>query len=917
MKMWRNSALGALGIMAASAVMAIAPTASAAPAAGPATQEAVANFGSCMAAEGKGDLLLLIDESASLKSSDPGGARVTAATHLLDQLSSYGENSGVKVNVAIAGFSDNYAVHSALSELNSGSRPAMGATVEAFRDRQSGQDTDYKMALGGALATLADGGATARGCQAIVWLTDGKLDFTVRDGSKDYAPGISMNSDAGVQQLITSASDSICRDGGVADQVRSSGITTFAIGLANGTAGDADFNLMRGIATGESADGTNCGKILTPSPGAFFLAKNIDDLLFAFDAFSTPGQAPLQQTAGVCGAELCSEGAHRFVLDNSISEVSVLANGGAEGLVATIESPSGQRVPLDNRTGESKLQIGGVDVSYQWKSPTSVTFSLSNAEAAEWPGVWSLVFSDPTGAGKNAVSKSNIHIFGNLFPALRDAEGKTFHTGEKTSLQLGIVDLERKPIDPSKLLGQATMSATLIAPDGTERPVAGPIGKESLAQPVAFDLTGVDPGNAKLRLTLNVTTSDAALPGGGREPGTALAPESIDIPLVIAPPLGYPTLPTMIDFGTVEGAGAFTVTPAITGGGCVWLDSSRPAQVAASPDGIGAIAVSSATANSKESCLTVPEGSSAQLPLEMNLENAANGVVNGTVALSIMPANSTGDVLSVDVPFTAQAQKPLNTSRFWLALVLALILGPGIPLLLLYLSKWLTAKIPAQPLKIQRFEVEVANQTVLRDGVPFELADRDLIEVVRGLSTAARSVSADGVELSTHVGRSPFGAGYATAHVPGKVGASGSLPATDPRTGDARLPLAVHNNWFVAHDPAGPENKATLVLLVAGTAGPEQVQQVVEDARQKLPNVLAQLRANSSASGATGPSDSGSNPFSAGPAGGGQPVQNPFAGPAGMGQPPQAGPPSGGYEPPSGNPFAPPPGNPFEPRNSQ
>lgn len=37
-----------------------------------------------------------------------------------------------------------------------------------------------------------------------------------------------------------------------------------------------------------------------PTPGDFYLAQNIDDLLFAFDAFSSPGQAPLENETGVC-----------------------------------------------------------------------------------------------------------------------------------------------------------------------------------------------------------------------------------------------------------------------------------------------------------------------------------------------------------------------------------------------------------------------------------------------------------------------------------------------------------------------------------------------------------------------------------------------------------------------------------------
>lgn len=57
---------------------------------------------------------------------------------------------------------------------------------------------------------------------------------------------------------------------------------------------------------------------------------------------------------------------------------------------------------------------------------------------------------------------------------------------------------------------------------------------------------------------------------------------------------------------------------------------------------------------------------------------------------------------------------------------------------------------------------------------------------------------------------------YKQFGIAGAAGRSGDRVGATP---DARLPLAVHNSWFVLHDPRGPENAATVVLLVGGDAG--------------------------------------------------------------------------------------------------
>lgn len=822
----------------------LVPSASAQP-----TESAVADFGGCLAAQREGDLLLMIDESGSLQQSDPAAARVQAASYLLEQLNTFGNAAGVSLDVAIAGFSSDFTAHAPWTRLDTASLPELKNEVDAFRSRADGLDTDYWTALDGARRSLTEHAtAGAPACQAIAWFSDGKLDFSTRDDEKPYAPGISLSTDDGVARVVETARESICRPAGIADQVRSSGIATFAVGLANGTAAATDFDLMRAIATGTPAAGQVCGARNQPSPGDFYLAQNIDDLLFAFDAFSSPGQAPLENATGVCSYEVCEQAQHRFVLDDSIGSVSVLGSADTEGLVPTLVAPDGTVLPMTVTTTAAAATVAGVGVDYRWLSDRSVSFTMQkpDGESGEWQGMWALVFVDPDASHVDARSKSNIHISGNLFPAWLGQDVTAIHAGETTSaVQLGIVDSGRQEIDPSELLGSAFLSVSLTDAVGVDHQLASRISKDGIDAPIELNLTDIAPGEATLRLALEVTTADATDEAGEIiAPGTDLAPQFVDVPLTIAPPIGYPTLPNRIDLGTVEGAGTFAREMPIVGPGCVWTDAASPARIDAVPDGVGDATVRVTGAPTADDCVTVAEGATGALPVELIVPEAGNGAFNGSVRLMIAPTGEPDRAMPVDVPFTAELLKPLNPGRFWLFFAIVFALGVAIPLALLYVLKWRETKIPAETLKARRFPVTISDGRLYRNGRVFALEGADLRDPVRGLDKPARRLSVDGAELETRMGPSPVGTGYVLVRAPGLLGASASTPSTD-RHGNAVLPLAVHNNWVLLHDPEGPADHATLLLLVAGGASTGRVQELVDHAGRRAEGLIGELRKRS------------------------------------------------------------------------
>src|SRR5215207_636446 len=766
-------------------------------------------FGACLASQKAGDLLLLFDESSSLQSTDPQAARVQAARYLLQTLGKYADRVGANLEVASAGFSDTYAPEHNWTKLTGSSADQLGTELSSIATKITGIDTDYWLALDGAREELASRGPGPNGgqrCQAIAWFSDGKIDFTPRPTSKPYADGVSLDSPTGIDDTTKRAVDSICRPGGLADQLRSSGIIMLGIGL---------------------------GAKKTPS--------DIDEMLFAFDALN-PDPGTTQQ-GPVCQLQVCPEARHNFVLDRSIKSVNILGSGGVAGVVPYLISPSGKTLELPKKDGRNTAGIDGVPVTYEWQSESAQTISLQNTGGPQWAGQWAIVYVDTTGQHPDAVSKVSIHITTDIFPALTGADKVSWRSGQVLKgLTFGLVDGQGKPMQPTDLAGTATMSAALVADGAAPIPLLQSVAKEDITKPVDADLTKVNPGHAVLRMSLVITTAPATDPSGGQiAPGTRLSPQDVDVPVQILPKLGLPTPGQRIDFGTVQASKGATASLNITGPGCAWIADTDAAKVVAAPDDIGTPRLSSA-ANSAQNCVKVQAGQTGQLPVTLRTERDGQGGLNGTVPVHVAALDNPGDSQVAEVPFVASLIKPLNTTNFVLVFLAALLLGPGIPLALLYAAKWWVSKIPDTPMLADRIPVEVRNDVVLRDGDRFALADTDLIRPVPGLAGGARKVSVQGVTLTTTVGRSPFGAGYVLVDADGLVSAGSELPATDAGGLRAVLPLAVHNKWVVLHDPRGPADVAEVLLLVGGRTDTATRERLYEDAARRLPELLNGLR---------------------------------------------------------------------------
>jgi hypothetical protein len=824
----------------------------------PAGGSAVQAFGACLSARLSGDLLLVIDQSGSLRDTDPTGVRVTAAQHLLTQLIRTTAATGATLDVAIAGFDMGFTPVAGWTRLTDGSLADLNGRVDGFRGRNTGVDTDYVAAIEGIQQQFRGRHDNdPRSCRAAVWFTDGKFDIEQRRTdaqrkrygiTKPYAPGVRITDPAGVQQALDAGRTTLCRAGGVADQLRATGVLLLAAGL--GPPGSSDFRFLQSVATGTDGAGGSCGRPPTEVVGDFRHASDLDDVLFAFDAISDPSRPPTLTEAGVCPHEPCTTETRSFVLDTAVRSVHILAAANVPGVQFVIQAPTGASATFGNGSAAvTPNTLGGGRLTARWLSERTLDLTLDRSTNEGWTGQWSVVFVDPTGTRAGTRGRTQIRITGDLRPALEDTV--ELRTGAVTSVRFGLVsEVTGDRVRVADLPGTAALTAQVIASDGVTRNVAA-----ALDAPVPIDLTGMATGAATIRLTLAVRTAD--IPATQTAPpvaGTQLADRVVDLPVDILPPLNFPHVTGRLQFRG-EGAGPFDGHLTVHGPGCVWVDG---ATTTAAPDGVGTVEVAGTGARNAGSCLAVTAGGSTVLPIRLRLQNAGNGTVAGTVTVHLAPDGDTGRAVTTTVPYLADVVKPAEAAVRLGVLIAALLLGLGGPTAFLYLAKWWTARIPGRPLLTGTVAATVSGGVVARGGQPF-IVTHDDVDFAAGLpsgGTRRLDLASGRLTLRTRAGLGPGAAGYTMATANRGWVMTGGPQTSAGGKRSARLPLAVHNNWVaVSANPA--RDDVEIHLMVPSGATPETFRAMSERIRTHLPAVLDRLRQRSDRSDRGGPNRGG------------------------------------------------------------
>lgn len=846
----------------------------------------IGRFASCVRGGGKGSVLLLLDRSGSLADTDPEGARVASANYFVSSLAKgLGSVEGSSVQIAVAGFDSSFEKSLDWTDLNESTLESVKGDISSYANKNDGQDTDYWLATDGARRELASrNSGEVPSCAMLVWFSDGNYvipsrksdaEFEQYGGAKPYDPENNLRNPASGRAAVAKGVEDMCRAGGIADQLRSMEIVTIGIGLAVKTK-DGAFDLMRGFSSGE---GQKCGEKTEPSPGQFLMATDVDQLILAFESALHPVPTPPVET-GLCraGEEPCSEGTRVFVLDGSIGRVQGIANVPKEGDRVLLKTRTEELVALEGEKGSK--EVSGAKIDWEWMSKRSVAIEIERVgQSPEWVGPWGLVFVTPK--EPDGLAQSSLRLLGDIAPTLLNSDSVSLNAGgDPAELKLGFVDHNGAQIDPSTLSEKSFISASFTTSDGKSTELATQLVAREAGNPLTLDPKLLAPGNANLRLTLEVTTSDWE-GDGQRVEGTKLEPVRAMVPLVVAPPAEFPTIAQSVSFGETELADPVTKTIALEGEGCVWLDEE--VTFTGTPQGVENPVLSS-PAKSADTCST------SGLELTLAPGATGNGALVGDAQVWLKSPTS-ADGIKVKLAFDLQMSRPASQPVLWSTLVGVTALGIIIPIILLYVVKAFNAKIPGQSVFAQQLRGQVNDSFSFADGgLGLDMSQMQIRHLVNG----RRQVDIAGVMLRAKMGLSPTEPGYVVVEQPGK--AAGGRTVLSSIGDRAKLPLSVQGNWTVALDPTNPVGGDVTVTVFTSPEAPG-LKELENDVRTNLREAVAKLRQGLPPEAGGAPAD----PWSSPPSGQGQGLSgswdSPGAGvaPSGWGGQPQPPNQSGGW----------------------
>lgn len=794
---------------------------------GPAVSQPVSDDGdaafqrlaTCARDQGRLLVLLLIDESGSLPRTDPEAQRVAAAQSAARSLARLGDHEDVTVEMAIAAFSVGFDVATPWTVADESSVDALVGSIEAFRDRDAGLDTDFAAAFIGANEELSRHAAetsqgSARPCKLLLLFTDGDYDIELRNSAsrraqgveKDYAPGLLLDEVGNPERVEQRGREFLCDGEGLLDEMRDEGVVFVTIALEQEISVE-DRGFLRAVSTG-SADGSRCGDVQGDDLGAYIPATDLTGLLSGFNRAANLIRGATEaadEGLPVCALERCAEGRHEFELTPAYEEFHLLANSVAGEIVVELTSPETDEVLLLESGQNGAFSLGSVPLDVVWLSPIDVAIDGSLPAAEEdWIGTWSLTFIDPTGRHEGAVGSAQLFLFGGLSPEL--VGEPELRMGQDGAIGVQVVDTAGAPRTPTDFVQEARVGVSVTDPVSgrtQELDVSGPDadGVYTALWTVPIDIAAA---------TVNVTTRLDVV----AQTGVALQPRLQTYAVPVLPPVTYPRLgPSNLQLRGVSGRdGAATGTLTITGGqegsGCVWFEGVSFQRVPRNADGL--TPSFQPPASDRSECISVEAGEEREVAFEVDVDRVASGGVEGRLEARLA-SDVNPDVITAELPFSFDMHRPVDQARRIGLLLALLIPGLLLPFVVLWILNWWGARFePVGQLRTAAIPVHITPDGRLwrvRDGVdePLRFEPSDFTNAP-GPQHPAREVSTVGLELSPEVPVIPFKAPYGVAasggtDLCGPQGFKRSQPTA------AKVPFNLARSWIFALESASvPED---------------------------------------------------------------------------------------------------------------
>ena len=747
------------------------PTRSAAPQASH-TDKGFAEVAGCISGADNLLISVVVDESQSLRTTDPHNLRVQGITSAVDSLEQLSQLSGRDLNVetSLATFARGYNVLVDWTRLTpSAAESIRNTAVSELPGRDAGNATDYRQALLGAkrqLETRAQQIGDPQACKVVLWFTDGALDV-----------------DAATQ----SAATEICQQGGIADSVRHAGISVIALALFTPGADvtPAQRDQLRAVAEG-SGESASCGSTPISADDTTGVYLPADDPAALQLLFAGAGALVAGGTAGpssTCPSAGCPDGTFPLRVDQGISGVRVVVQ--TQGNI-TLRSPSGKQIDVVDGLSES---VDGARVlALQRDSLTTV--NLTYSPYADSSANWRLQAG--TGARVETYWFWGAHVV---------PETTEIRAGATSRIVYRLVDDAGQPL-PTSLFRDMNPSIevdgkrleTRVAPDGTVS--------------ASFRLPTDDlPSSLPVRAEISAVSSPS---------GVRLGPTTSVDKLHVTLPPAFPTVtPDSLDFGSLEGVGTRSARLSLSGSA---LGPTRVCLAGSSMQTPGHDG-STADVRADRKCVEIPRAGNATMRLSWSPQVSADGIATGTIQLDLESAE--GKHAKLSLPASLQMERTVDEAKRWELIAALFLLALLIPALLLVGSNLALGRFSmTSGTRIARVPVRItAGGLDRRDGTAL-LAAADLKNVTFSGRRRAARMTVDGTGITLRARRilslrAPLG----VASDPGAlklVSGTGEREFKKVRT-DAPVGLGEVDATFVAITDRGADGeqaRGTLVVVV-------------------------------------------------------------------------------------------------------
>ncbi|WP_172820030.1 VWA domain-containing protein [Cellulosimicrobium sp. I38E] len=754
----------------------------------PAGARAFADVAQCAAGGGTLLAAIVVDESGSLRETDPEDQRVEAIRTAVDSLAALGAvEDSLVVEASLATFSSDYQSLVGWGAVSGQHYDELMSAAGSLATRDAGEYTDYRSALVGARASLDQRSAEIGGptCRILLWFTDGKLD-------------VGDQTDEALAEL--------CSPSGIVDGLRGDGIAILSLALFTeggaGTVSDADREQLRAVAEGTGA-GVTCGTVPLPAGsvgGAYLRADQPEALsrLFASASALIEGGAP--GLSVVCPDEAtCVDGVLEIPVDAGVGGFRAVVEVGDGARGPQLVSPDGASVPPGG--GPS---ADGADVVVSQQGALQL-YDVIYPPGGSVGGTWRLV-SDPS-----TTTVIDLYYFWRTRLALEGAAptdaapAGTLVIGEETTVTVSLQHSDGTPVDTSSF---ASFDLTVLVAGEPAQPTT--VAPGSFAVSVALPADGA-PSEVQIDAVASATSSPSR---------TSLGPVAVSSVLPTVLPPSYPTIePSRVVLGQLVGDEAAHGELRVTGSdrgdtnACV-----GPASVAG-PEAAGTLRLSS-----EVECVDVPAGQTVTIELVASAQHPADGSLTGTIPVTLTGVDA-AEPVTMDVPVEATMVRPVDEGKRWglaaVFLVLALVLA------------WAVAELSRR--RSDRFHVGPFSRTTAvpvvlsRDGLARRgggaLLDPEKdfrgLQVPEDRNVARRSLGA--VELGRRFPVFPLASGRGWAQATdGSIVVSTNRRASVQDAAGRRAPVDFPGNTdgvLVVHGGTGDETAtggswdATLVLL--------------------------------------------------------------------------------------------------------